>query len=225
MKELYTIGHSNHSLETFLSLLQQHGITALCDVRSHPYSKHHPQFNYQSLKEELKKHGIIYVFLGKELGARSTDPSCYKEGKVQYARLAQTQIFQEGTKRLNKGIESYRIVLMCAEKDPLNCHRTILICRHLRTTDLMIKHILEDGSVETQTEAEQRLIDRLHLPKANLLTNFENLIEQAYNIQDQKIAYVNLHLETLAVREEENNYGPDFTLHDRFYPENRGTIF
>jgi uncharacterized protein (DUF488 family) len=225
MKELYTIGHSNHSLEIFLSLLQQHSITALCDVRSHPYSKHHPQFSYQFLKEELKKHGIVYVFLGKELGARSTDSGCYKEGKVQYARLAQTQIFQEGLNRLNKGIESYRIALMCAEKDPLNCHRTILICRHLRTTDLMIKHILEDGRVETQTEAEQRLIDRLNLPKPNLLTNFENLIEQAYNIQDQKIAYVNLHLETLAVREEENNYGPDFTLHDRLYPENCRTIF
>lgn len=154
MKELYTIGHSNHSLETFLSLLKQHGITALGDVRSHPYSKHYPQFSYQFLKEELKKHRIVYVFLSKELGARSTDSNCYKEGKVQYARLANTQTSQEGINRLQKGMESYRIALMCAEKDPLTCHRTILICRQIRAKDLTIKHILEDGSIETLEEAD-----------------------------------------------------------------------
>jgi uncharacterized protein (DUF488 family) len=190
MKELYTIGHSNHSLENFFSLLQQHGITALCDVRSHPYSKHHPQFSYQSLKEELKKHGIVYVFLGKELGARSTDSSCYKEGQVQYARLAQTQIFQEGINRLNKGMESYRIALLCAEKDPLTCHRTILICRYLRANDLTIKHILEDGRLETHHEAEQRLMQMLKIPPPDFFASLEQLLERAYEIQSQKIAYM-----------------------------------
>jgi uncharacterized protein (DUF488 family) len=171
-------------------LLTQHSITALGDVRSHPHSKHNPQFNSQFLKEELKKHGIVYVFLGKELGARSMDPSCYQEGKVQYARLANTQTFQEGIKRLQKGMESYRIALMCAEKDPLTCHRTILICRQIRAKDLTIKHILEDGSIETHEEAEQRLMNLLKIPKSDFFATLEQLLERAYDIQSQKIAYM-----------------------------------
>lgn len=82
---LYTVGHSNQSLEEFLSLLQKHAITAVADVRSYPYSKMNPQFNRETLSKELKECGIAYVFLGKQLGARSEDPSCYVEGKVQFA--------------------------------------------------------------------------------------------------------------------------------------------
>jgi hypothetical protein len=190
MKEIYTIGHSNHSIEKFLELLQKYGITAVCDVRSHPYSKYNPQFDYETLKQTLKKHDIAYVFLGKELGARSNDSTCYdSNGKVQYARLVQTSLFDEGIKRLNKGMGSHRIVLMCAEKDPLMCHRTILICRHLRADDLEIKHILETGYIETQQEAEQRLMEMLKISKQDLFASPEQLIERAYETQGEKIAY------------------------------------
>jgi len=189
-QEIYTIGHSNHPLEKFLELLKKHGITALCDVRSHPYSKYSPQFNHEPLQQELKNHNIAYVFLGKELGARSNDSSCYdNDGKVQYARLAQTQLFKEGIARLNKGMESYRLALMCAEKEPLICHRTILICRNLRADDITIKHILEDGNIETHQQAEQRLMDMLHIPKHDLFANSEQLLERAYDRQEAKIAY------------------------------------
>ncbi len=165
-------------------------MTAVCDVRSHPYSKYNPQFSYESLKQALKTHNMAYVFMGKELGARSLDASCYsQDGKVQYARLAQTPAFKEGLNRLGKGIESYRLALMCAEKDPLMCHRTILICRHLRVDDMNIKHILEDGSLETQSEAEQRLMDVLNIPKQDLFASPEQLVEQAYDRQGEKIAY------------------------------------
>jgi uncharacterized protein (DUF488 family) len=189
MTELYTIGHSNHPIETFLGLLKQHGITAVCDVRSHPYSKHHPQFSYPSLPTEVKRSGLVYVFLGNELGARSNDSSCYLDGKVQYARLAQTPLFQTGIQRLLKGLESYRIALMCAEQDPLSCHRTILIGRHLRNLGLPIKHILGNGDIETQQEAEQRLLQLLKIPSQDLFATVDQLIERAYDLQGQKIAY------------------------------------
>lgn len=123
---IYTVGHSNHSIEAFISLLQKHGITALADVRSHPYSRHHPQFNRETLQRALRKVDINYVFLGKELGARSENPKCYRNGKVQYGLLAREPSFQEGLARLRKGMESHRIAMMCAEKEPLDCHRTIL---------------------------------------------------------------------------------------------------
>ena len=189
-RELYTIGHSNHPLEKFIELLLQHAITAVGDVRSHPYSRFNPQFNRETLQKELKKHHLSYVFLGQELGARSDDPGCYVEGKVQYRRLAQTEPFQRGLDRLRKGMESYRIALMCAEKDPLTCHRAILIGRRLRAEPVEIKHILEDGRLEGQRELESRLLAVLKLPQRDLFTTAEEFIELAYDLQGEKIAYV-----------------------------------
>src|SRR5690242_6209354 len=119
MKEtLYTVGHSNNSVEGFIELLRTYAITAVCDVRSHPYSRFVPQFNRDQLKNELRKYGIRYVFLGRELGARPRDPQCYVCGKVQYGRLAQTTLFQQGIKRVRQGMQSYTVALMCAEGDP-----------------------------------------------------------------------------------------------------------
>lgn len=187
--ELYTIGHSNHPLERFIELLQRHHITAIGDVRSQPYSRFNPQFNRETLQKELQQHKIAYVYLGKELGARSDDPGCYVGGKVQYSRLAQTDLFQQGLDRLRKGMETYRIALMCAEKDPLMCHRTILICRHLRADDIALKHILEDGQLEDNRESEERLLEVLKLPQRDLFTTTEEFIELAYDIQSEKIAY------------------------------------
>src|SRR5258708_5379694 len=95
-KPVFTIGHSIHPQERFIALLRLHGITALCDVRSKPYSRMNPQFNRDELEKVLLEQGIAYRFLGKELGARSDDPLCYEGGKVQYGRLAQTDLFNHG---------------------------------------------------------------------------------------------------------------------------------
>jgi uncharacterized protein (DUF488 family) len=88
---VYSIGHSNHAIDAFIALLKSNAITALADVRSAPYSRFSPQFNKNNLEASLQEYGIKYVFLGRELGARSDDPSCYENGKVQYAKLAQTR--------------------------------------------------------------------------------------------------------------------------------------
>jgi uncharacterized protein (DUF488 family) len=74
---LYTIGHSTHSLAQFLDLLAKHGISAIGDVRSTPYSRLHPQFNRESLQKEMVRHHIAYVFLGGDLGAGFPVPSCF----------------------------------------------------------------------------------------------------------------------------------------------------
>jgi len=189
MDEIYTIGHSTHTIDKFIELLLMHEISAVCDVRSHPYSRFNPQFNHEVLQEELKRNDITYVYLGKELGPRSDDPSCYVNGKVRYDRLAKTGLFQEGLGRLRQGMESYRIALMCAEKDPIMCHRTILVCRHLRADNIKIRHILEDGSIEENPESMTRLRRVLKLQEADLFTMPEEMIERAYDIQGEKIAY------------------------------------
>lgn len=192
MRELFTIGHSDHKMFDFLRLLRSHGITALVDVRSHPISRVHPQFNKVVLAADLKKAKIAYVFLGKELGARRVESSCYVEGRAEHGRIAALPIFQEGLRRIREGIRSYRIALMCAERDPLDCHRGILICRHLRKEGISIQHIREDGSLEPQTAFEKRLLDRLKIEPELFDGGQESdqLVEKAYDEQGGKIAYV-----------------------------------
>jgi len=186
---LFTVGHSVHTVERFFELLKRHSINALCDVRSSPYSRYSPQFNRESLKEDVLKRGIAYIYLGAELGPRSSDPTCYVNGKVQYQRLAEKEIFQQGLARLRKGMENYRIALMCAEKDPLTCHRMLLICRHLRGEHIHIRHILEDGSLEDNRDTEQRLMRLLKINPADLFSSEEEQIQRAYDLQADKVAY------------------------------------
>lgn len=186
--ELFTVGHSTHSVAHFLGLLKRHNITAVCDVRSQPYSRYNPQYNKEKIASELKANGIAYVFLGKELGARSENLECYEEGKIQFRKLANETLFQAGLARLKKGMREYTIALMCAEKDPLICHRTILVARQLRQ-HLAIKHIREDGSIESQSEAETRLLAVLNI-HPDIVRDQSQCLEQAYDVQGAKIGYV-----------------------------------
>ena len=186
---VFTIGHSTHPLEQFIALLKQHGITALCDVRSRPYSRFNPQFNRENLQQSLRDCGIAYVYLGEELGARSEDASCYDHGKVQYDRLAQTDLFRKGLDRVRKGISDYHLALMCAEKDPMECHRAILIARHLEALEISVQHILADGSLESHEKILSRLLRQLRLPEQDMFRSREAVIEEAYKRQGERIAY------------------------------------
>ena len=187
---VFTIGHSTHSLEAFVALLKQNGVTALADVRSAPYSRFNPQFNKDALERSLKAEGIKYVFLGRELGARSDDRSCYESGRVQYARLARTDVFKHGIERLIRGAEEHRVALMCAEKEPLDCHRTLLVARALDEQGVGVAHILGDGRVEAHRDAMERLLDVTGLPREDLFRSREELISQALARQEEKVAYV-----------------------------------
>ena len=187
---VYTIGHSTHSQEYFLELLKQHDITALCDVRSGPYSRMNPQFNRENLEEALLAHGIAYRFLGKELGARTNDPTCYLHGKVQYDRLAQTALFQYGLKRIVRGRkDGFRVALVCAEKEPLDCHRTILVARHLAALGIPVTHIHAGGRLETHDAALERLARMLNVPERDMFLSREELLADAYRRQEERIAY------------------------------------
>ena len=187
---VFTIGHSTHTQERLIALLRQHGITALCDVRSKPYSRMNPQFNREDLEQGLLAQGIQYRFLGKELGARSDDPHCYEGGKVQYDRLAETDLFKHGLKRVLRGMkEGFRIALICAEKEPLECHRTILVARHLAALGVPIVHILADGRLESHYAALRRLARMVNLPEHDMFHSREELLADAYRRQGERIAY------------------------------------
>jgi uncharacterized protein (DUF488 family) len=188
---IYTIGHSKHPIDHFVALLQRHAIGAVADVRSTPYSRFNPQFNREKLQASLAAAGMRYVFLGEELGARSKDPGCYDEtGRVSYAKLAATPAFRRGLDRLMSGMRDHRIAIMCAEREPLDCHRTILVARELEKLGVPVVHILHDGSLEPHSEAMQRLATRLKLVGKDLFRTPAELIEEAYEAQSARIAYV-----------------------------------
>ena len=165
-----TIGHSNHPLATFLGLLERGRVTALADVRSAPYSRFNPQFNREALRSALAERGIRYVYLGSELGGRSDDPACYEGGRIRYDRVARTDRFREGLARVMRGAAEHRIALMCAEKEPLDCHRTLLVARALEERGMEVAHVLADGEVEPQAAAMERLLALSGLsPEGDLL--------------------------------------------------------
>jgi|SRR5271154_2348175 len=188
-KTVYTIGHSNGSAERLLGLLNQHGVTAVADVRSQPYSRFNPQFDREELASVLKGAGLEYVFLGQELGARSGDPACYRDGRAQYALIARTPVFERGIERLMAGMESFRVAILCAEKEPLACHRTILIARYLQERNVGVRHILEDGSVEEHDASLLRLLALHGMQENNLFHTKDELVAIAYERQAEQIEY------------------------------------
>ena len=193
---VFTIGHSTHSFEVFAALLRQHGVTAVADVRSAPFSRFNPQFNREPLSEALKARGIRYIFIGQELGARSNDPSCYEKGRVQYNRLARTNAFRNGIERVIRGADKHSIALMCAEKEPLQCHRTLLVARALAERGISVNHILADGSLETHEATMERLFDVVGVPHQDLFRSKAELLAEALTRQEQRVAFVDDSLTT-----------------------------
>lgn len=210
--KMFTIGHSNHSISEFIQLLQKHQVTALADVRSNPYSRRFPQFNQSGLKAALKTVNIAYVALGNNLGARPLDRSCYVYGMARYDLIAKTEAFKIGLSRLIQGCQKYQISLMCAEQDPIVCHRAILICPHLKNAGLEIQHIHKNGDLESNEDLANRLLKQHNLDKIlselqspvkqlslfdtqpNIQTiekplSRQELVEKAYQLQSEKVAY------------------------------------
>jgi uncharacterized protein (DUF488 family) len=187
--EVLTIGHSNHPIEKFIGLLGQHHVTAVADVRSSPYSRMYAQFNREALAAALKQAGVAYSFMGKELGGRPAGKTCYENARVQYRRVAATQIFRSGLDRLLAGIQNCRIALMCAEREPLECHRTLLVSPELEQACITVLHIHADGRTETHSDAMGRLLDRFRLADGDLFRSRSELIEEACYRQQERVAF------------------------------------
>jgi hypothetical protein len=150
---LYSIGHSNVSLDDLLDLLQRHCIDVVADVRTSPRSRYVPHFDAQPLLGALSRRNIKYVALGKELGGRPDGDEFYDEQDyVLYGRLAATQTFQEGIERILQGVKTYRVALLCSEEDPLRCHRHLLIGRVLRERGTALLHIRGDGRIQNDSD-------------------------------------------------------------------------
>ncbi len=184
-----TVGHSAHTAERFIELLEQYGVTAVADVRTTPYSKFNPAFNLECIKRALQARGIAYIFLGRELGARSKDPACYVDGRVKYELLAGTDAFRRGVDRVAAGASRYHIALMCAEGEPLRCHRTLLVARVLAERGIAVRHIHTNGQLESHEAAMSRLLDLVGLPQTDLFRSRSDLLHEGLLLQEGKVAY------------------------------------
>lgn len=189
MQTIHTIGHSDHSLDAFLALLAQHAVAVLADVRSAAFSRRLPHFSGNALAASLKERGVRYAYLGEELGGR---PSARVRAQMKgrgYPAMAATPTFQQGIARVMSGSERFRIALMCAERDPLECHRALLVGRALAERGLEVQHILGDGSLQSQPELAQRLLQAAGHANANdLFADPVQLLDLAYRRQAQRVS-------------------------------------
>jgi len=147
------------------------------------------QFNREALAAALKREGIAYSFLGKELGGRPVDKTCYENGRVQYRRVAATPIFRSGLDRILAGLPSYRIALMCTEREPLDCHRTLLVTPELEKAGVTVLHVHADGRTESHSDAMSRLLNLFRLADEDLFRSRSELIEEACYRQQERVAF------------------------------------
>ncbi len=196
-KEVFTIGHSTHQLDYFLELLQGQNINCVLDIRSIPYSKYSPQFNQDIFKTYLQKHRIKYIPFKEAFGARQENENVLNEKKqVDFELFRKTNSFIKGIERLNNGLfKGYRIVLMCAEGNPLDCHRFSMIAIYLHQTGFNVKHILKDKTLKSHEELEKQLLQQYKkkMPKPSLFQsglNDKNKLKIAYRLHNRDIGWI-----------------------------------
>ena len=162
MSEIFTIGHSNQPADDFIGLLQKTNVECVVDVRSKPYSRFR-HFNREPLARRLERIGISYLYLGHELGGHPEREELYVSGRVAYERVIALPEFRRGINRVIDEIEQHRIVLMCTEENPAQCHRHPLLARTLVEHGITVLHIRRDGSVQNAVEVDGQIDPQLAL--------------------------------------------------------------
>ncbi len=195
MGTLFTVGYTSYPQELFIKALKHHQVDVIADVRSAPFSAYYKDFNQDALQACLKQHSILYVFLGKELGARPDDRNVYRDGRVDFDLVRRAPFFLSGLERLRTGLQQYNVALLCAEKDPIQCHRSILICKELCASHT-VKHIFEKKyedtpafTLEQHAALETRLLTIHFNNQYSLLYTEKEMLAEAYKRQGEHISY------------------------------------
>lgn len=197
---LYTIGHTNHTHEEFLNLLQMYEINYILDIRSIPYSKYTPQFNKETISYFLKENGIEYYQMGKYFGARPNDRSLYSEkGYLDFEKVRESKNFIYGLENIKKGLQGgNNIALMCTERDPFDCHRAIMVSRGFELSEIDVQHIRDDGNLESQKKINERLLKNLEkkykidIYQYSFFSENKSLdewLKEAYRLRNKEIGF------------------------------------
>jgi uncharacterized protein (DUF488 family) len=156
--DLFSIGHSNIPANRFVAMLQRTGVDAIADVRSTPHSRFCPWFSQKPLAAALSAAGIGYAAMGEALGGRPRDDRLYRFDVADYEAMALQPDYISGVARLLEAAARSRICLLCAEREPLDCHRCLLVARSLAERGVAVGHILHDGLIEAHAVTERRLL-------------------------------------------------------------------
>ncbi|SFB39795.1 DUF488 family protein [Clostridium frigidicarnis] len=197
--DIFTIGHSNYTVERLIDMLRYYNIDCVVDIRGTPYSKYNIQFNKETIKNTLMQAGFVYIYMAKELAAKRENKKSYNEkGYSDFEKVIYEKDFKNGIERLRIGCKKgYNIALLGAMQDPIRCHRSILVGRELRNVGFNVKHILDDYSLASQEKIEENLLDKYFKDRnqmtidvllGNELTD-ENMIEEGYRLANKEIGY------------------------------------
>ena len=195
INHIYTIGYSGFKIDSFIDTLKTHNINALIDVRSSAYSKYFSDYNKSNLEKLLPQHGIHYRNYVEEFGARQENKAFYPNGYLDFELFAQSVQFKSGVKKILAGMKkNYIFALMCAEKDPINCHRTSLVARAFAEAGCKVIHLQPNGVEEPHSSVETRLLDKYY-PDRYCLSLFDEapdddeLLKRSYRMRNQEIGY------------------------------------
>ncbi len=202
--EIFTIGHSNYSMERLIDMLKHFNIDCVVDIRGTPYSKYNVQFDKEAIRYSLKKAGFLYIYMGEELAAkRKTKESYNKEGYADFKKIINEDSFKTGIERLKNGLKKgYKIALLGAMQDPIRCHRAILLGKFLEKNGIKVNHILDDYSIASQKDIENNLLDK-YFKTRNQITidcllgnglNEDEMIKESYKLANKDIGYRIEHL-------------------------------
>lgn len=197
--EIYTIGHSNYTMERLIDMLEYYNINCVVDIRGTPYSKYNIQFDKEAIRYTLTNAGFVYIYMGKELAAKRIRKNSYNnEGYSNFEEVIKEEEFKRGVERLKNGCEKgYKIILLGAMQDPIRCHRSILVGRELVKNEFDVKHILDDYSIVTQDDIEEMLLNK-YFSNRNQITiedltgnslNNEEMINEGYKLANREIGY------------------------------------
>ncbi len=188
--EIYTIGHSNYTVEKLIDMLKYYNINCVVDIRGTPYSKYNVQFDKETIRYTLSKAGFIYIYMAKELAAKRINKQSYnEEGYSDFEKVIKEKEFLEGIERLKNGCnKGYNIALLGAMQEPIRCHRSILVGKALRKAGFDVKHILDDYSIASQDDIEQMLLDKYFKDRGQITIDSlignekseEEMIEEGY---------------------------------------------
>ena len=197
--DIYTIGHSNYSVEKLIDMLKFYDINCVVDIRGTPYSKYNIQFDKETIKYTLTHSGFIYIYMAKELAAKRINKQSYNsEGYSDFEKVIHEDDFINGIKRLRVGCEKgYKIALLGAMQEPIRCHRSILVGRALRDYGFNVKHILDDYSIASQEDIEKNILDKYFSNRGQLTIDSllgnemteEEMIEEGYRLANKEIGY------------------------------------
>ena len=194
---IYTIGYSGYKIENLLMEIKKRNISTVIDVRSNPYSNYYSEYNKETFQIFLKKNEIYYRNYANEFGAQQNNKTFYTlDGYLDFDKFVKSNDFLNGIKKLKDGMDKgYIFLLMCAEKDPFNCHRTMMVTREFHKIGYRVTHLLPDGKEQSQDDIEIRLLN-YYYPNRNQLVLFDNenlseqeLIIKAYKKRNAEIGY------------------------------------